>query len=113
MTTSIRYKWPYIYRIEQFLIKKFLSGYIDNAEPIEFLLVCSTAKINCQFVVKKFLFLIGSKSLEIERSPVFILNVEAMSKKLTDREGALLSINHFVIAVAILTPIHYIERKTF
>ena len=112
MSAGVGNKRPCVDCIQQFLVKKFFSGNIDDSEPIKFFFVGSFAEINGQFIVKESLLFILCESREIQCSTVRVFYVEAMSAKLANRQGALLTVNHLEVAVFADTPIHDVQRKT-
>lgn len=57
------------------------------------------------------LFLVGQRP-EVEDSAVGVLDVEFVVEELANREGTLLSVNHFVLVVADDAPVHDVEGKS-
>ena len=113
MAAGIRHEWAGVDSVQQLLVQQLFSGNVDDSEPVQLLFVRSLAEIDRQLVVQEFFFVLIGQRREIECVHFLVHNVEAVGEVLANRQGALLPVNHFKMAVFAHAPVHDIERETF
>ena len=107
-TLHVRRPGPGIDRVQQFLVREFLSGDVDRLEPLQLLVVATLAEIDRQPVVENPVLLPCREVGEIAEEVV-----ELSRDIFADGQRALLAVHHLKCAVATNRPVHDVERIAF
>lgn len=95
-----------VHGVAQFLVEEFLTGDVDDAEPIELLFVVALAKVDHQFVIQDLFALdVG----EVVKGAV--VDGEVAVDVLAKTDGALLTVHDLEVVFGVLDPVHHVERK--
>ena len=106
---SVGHEGSGINRIAQFLLGESLACNVDGLKPVELFFVVARADVDEQLVVENLVLLRRRQVVEILE---FVGKVAVHI--LTDRNGALLSVHHFVGHLAVVVargPVHHVQRK--
>ncbi len=80
---------PVVNGVAQFLCREFLARDVDRAEPFELLAVGAAAHVDHEFVVEDRILLIALEIVEVAT-----VEGEVPVDVLTERDGALLTVDH-------------------